>query len=863
MLHWLFDADWDESKHPRGQPDNPGKFGFGGGGAAAKETHPRAPAAYTRGDRVRVSGGPHAGAVGIIRTTLRGNEGTRHFVRFDKPSAGKVGEAFSPKQLVSQAYVRPPVRSEQQQMRNAFSHNRPEGSPISGHPGHGYSPHAKLRNGVIYTHDVHDATRALFEGRKVVLDQPKEVSTLLEHLGDVSARMIKMREHQGLSTKIPNFNLCNVSVAGTNLFCAESKGIPRTKMPQLDKNQTKAFLKSLKDEGVSITKEKEKASYLRATQDQLIGVKVADLATRLERGEAKNKRIVVSRDDYILDGHHHWAAIIGLDAINNRLGDKKMKIARVDMGIIELLKKAEKFSGPHVGVDDADLFDALDELDDDWIEELCDAAAPPRVHVQVLDPPRVQLAELVGDDWDESKHPRGHPGNVGQFYGGGGGGEGASKQASEHVAVEHNYGLVPGDVAKFHALRGQFARINNDLLGLVDKPDGPEAQAKINQLEGIVKEIQGLHADPGTPAGIGFPGGPRDVTIVGAGPGGLAAGYNGAMEGLDTLVVEANAIAGGQAKFSSRIENYGGFPIGITGARLTQDMFEQTTRMGAEAKLGTQVTSMTYDEKTGLKHLTLSNGEHVDSRTVILAGGVEFRRMSFPGSEGPGVIVADPKALAAVGAGGGICVIGGSNGAAQAALGCAQFAEHVYVLARSPIAKSMSKSQVEALRYHPKITVIESDSIAKLFRDEHGNPQIVETAKGRRLPVKAIGEFIGGLPNTKWVPTTIALDKRGKIKTNSDLETALPGVYAVGDIRAGGPGRVLGSAGEGQLALRQAHTYLTASADQQKPIADSAAAKDNTAMLALITRLADLDRANPWFGQTVEGVEPPAKRASS
>jgi thioredoxin reductase len=313
-----------------------------------------------------------------------------------------------------------------------------------------------------------------------------------------------------------------------------------------------------------------------------------------------------------------------------------------------------------------------------------------------------------------------------------------------------NYGLIPGDVAKFKQLKQDWAKVNNGLLAFVDKPDGPETREKLGQLEAIAKEMHGLHADPGTSAGIGFPGGPRDVTIVGAGPGGLAASINGAAEGLDTLVIEANAVAGGQAKFSSRIENFPGFPIGVTGEHLTQNMFEQAQRLGAEATLGARVTSMTYDEKTGLKHLTLSNGQQLDSRTVILAGGVEFRRMDFPGSEGTGVIIGDGKALAKAAAGGGACVIGGSNGAAQAALGCAQTSEHVYVLAHSPIAGTMSDYQIEALKSNSKITVIESDSIAKLFRDEHGNPQFVDTVKGQHLPVKAVGEFIGSVPDTKW-----------------------------------------------------------------------------------------------------------------
>ena len=124
---------------------------------------------------------------------------------------------------------------------------------------------------------------------------------------------------------------------------------------------------------------------------------------------------------------------------------------------------------------------------------------------------------------------------------------------------------------------------------------GLRSRAAIDKLESIVHEMHGLRADPGGPAGIGLPGGPRDVIIVGAGPGGLAASINGAAEGLDTLVVEANVVAGGQAKFSSRIENFPGFPIGVTGERLTQNMYEQAQRLGAEAKLGIRVTGMTYD----------------------------------------------------------------------------------------------------------------------------------------------------------------------------------------------------------------------------------------------------------------------------
>ncbi len=291
------DAEWDPEKHPRGQPENAGEFGPGGGRGVAKQ-----------------QSSPHRSA---------------------------------------------------------------QSSPV----GHGYSSAATIKDGKIYTSNVSDATRALYEGKDVVLDQPREVSILLDHLGQVTKHLIAMGD------KAPNFNLCNVSVAGSNLFCSESKGIPRVKMPQLDDEQTKKFRHYLEDKGFKIEKAEEETDHLRATQNELNGTKVAKVAQYLrDHPNEKADRIIVSRDNYILDGHHRWAAQIGLDAENNRLGDVKTRIARVDIGIIDLLKEAEKFThgAGHKGAQDA---------------------------------------------WNESEHPRGQPENAGEFAstGGGGGGGGQSK----------------------------------------------------------------------------------------------------------------------------------------------------------------------------------------------------------------------------------------------------------------------------------------------------------------------------------------------------------------------------------------------------------------------------------------------------
>jgi thioredoxin reductase len=334
----------------------------------------------------------------------------------------------------------------------------------------------------------------------------------------------------------------------------------------------------------------------------------------------------------------------------------------------------------------------------------------------------------------------------------------------------------------------------------------------------------------------------------------LSAGVNAAYEGLDTLMVEASLTAGGQAKFSSRIENYPGFPVGVTGARITQNMLTQATRLGAEMKLGTRVTGMSYDDKTGLKTLTFSNGEKVVSRSVIIAGGLEFVKMNFPGSEGPGVVIGDPKQLAEAGKGGTICVIGGSNGAAQAALGSAVTCDHVYILSRSPIDKGMSENQVTAVKSNPKVTIIQGE-IAKLNRDAKGNPVSMETKDGKTIAVNAVGVFVGQVPKTDWL--SVQKNDKGKISTTNDFkvksgegDAVIPGVFAVGDMRTEGAGRVLVAAGEGQQALRFAYNYL----DQQRIDYEESHPKKAYSANATIDDILAVDLEHPWFGQTIENV---------
>jgi hypothetical protein len=208
--------------------------------------------------------------------------------------------------------------------------------------GPGYSQSAKLKNGVIHTDNVYDAVLALTQDRPVELKQPKQISTLIKALGEVTKSMVEGGE------TAPSFDLCKVTVKGTNLFCADHKGIPRIQMPQMDDDQTKDFIKHLGLLGFESEKDTEKSANLRATQAQLDTAKVNKFFERIKKDkdfEGDDKRLVVSNDDYVLDGHHHWAAQIAADAIDNKLGDHKTRIWRVDTDIITLYKLAMKFTG--------------------------------------------------------------------------------------------------------------------------------------------------------------------------------------------------------------------------------------------------------------------------------------------------------------------------------------------------------------------------------------------------------------------------------------------------------------------------------------------------------------------------------------
>lgn len=360
------------------------------------------------------------------------------------------------------------------------------------------------------------------------------------------------------------------------------------------------------------------------------------------------------------------------------------------------------------------------------------------------------------------------------------------------------------DLEQVGTLKAQWSRLNDELFDYVDTdPNHPRAQELVRQQIDVMKQMHRLDADPGGHAGIGLPGGPRDVVIIGSGPGGMASAITAGADGLDTLIVESRDSAGGQSKFSSRVENYPGFPIGVSGNKLAADMQTQVARMGAEQKFGVSVTGMSYDPVTDLKTVTLSDGTRVEARTVVIAGGVEFKKAEFPVDNEKNVVYGDSSIVAHMGAGKEVLIAGGSNGAAQAALLAAKTAEHTTLVSRKPIEISMSDYQVSALRNHPKITVIEGVEIQGI---RNGKATL---NNGRTVGADATGIFFGGRSKTGFLPSEVKREaKTQKIITDHNLETEVPGVFAVGDMRHKGIARIGSSVGDGQMATAGIFQYF-------------------------------------------------------
>jgi len=316
-----------------------------------------------------------------------------------------------------------------------------------------------------------------------------------------------------------------------------------------------------------------------------------------------------------------------------------------------------------------------------------------------------------------------------------------------------------------------------------------------------------------------------DTIIVGGGPAGLAAAVYGASEGLRTLVVEREA-PGGQAGTSSRIENYLGFPNGVSGDELAMRALQQARRLGAELIVTRAVERIDPSTRT----VVLDGGEPLRTRTVILATGVAWRHLAIDGFDrlmGKGLYYGAARSEASNTQGQDIVLVGAGNSAGQAALFFASYANSVTLIVRGDdLAASMSHYLIEQVRAKPNVRVELRSEVTAIHGDAHLNAiDVADRARGTtaRRDCAALFIFIGADAETGWLPPQIARDTRGYVRTGVDarkagswsrqrdpylLETSVPGIFACGDVRASPVKRVAAAVGEGSMAIAFVHQFL-------------------------------------------------------
>jgi thioredoxin reductase (NADPH) len=300
-----------------------------------------------------------------------------------------------------------------------------------------------------------------------------------------------------------------------------------------------------------------------------------------------------------------------------------------------------------------------------------------------------------------------------------------------------------------------------------------------------------------------------DVVIIGAGPAGLAAAVYASSEGLRALVVERQNI-GGQAGSSSRIRNYLGFSRGLSGAELAQRAYQQAWVFGATFLVAREVMDLRVG---GDRHeVHISGGMDVDAASVVLAMGVSYRRLDVPGLtelEGSGVFYGSSPSEARQVTGGHVFVVGGANSAGQAAVHLARYARSVSLLSRSPLDKGMSAYLIREIRGKDNIAVRESTEIVGLAGEDRLEALTLRSPEGdETLPADALYILIGAQPRTEWLPPEIERDGRGFIVSGADYGTSVPGVFAIGDVRAGSVKRVASAVGEGSVVIQHVHHHL-------------------------------------------------------
>ena len=323
----------------------------------------------------------------------------------------------------------------------------------------------------------------------------------------------------------------------------------------------------------------------------------------------------------------------------------------------------------------------------------------------------------------------------------------------------------------------------------------------------------------------------RDLIVVGAGPAGLAAAVYGASEGLDVLVVESNA-PGGQAGASSKIENYLGFPTGISGEQLAGNAYTQAQKFGAQVLIAKNARGLGCERRPYM--LKFDREEKVPARTVVIATGAQYRKLpleNLANFEGVGIYYSATHLEAQSCGGQDVIVVGGGNSAGQSAVFLAQTARRVYLLVRSEsLAQTMSRYLIRRIEENPNITLLTNTEITSLAgndRLETVEWQNLQTGAVEHHSITAVFSMIGAVPNSDWLQGCVTCDQAGFIKTGTDLssedlerakwplpraphllETSLPGVFAVGDVRAGNVKRVASAVGEGSIAVSFVHNVL-------------------------------------------------------
>ncbi|UJA19943.1 FAD-dependent oxidoreductase [Thermoleophilia bacterium SCSIO 60948] len=321
--------------------------------------------------------------------------------------------------------------------------------------------------------------------------------------------------------------------------------------------------------------------------------------------------------------------------------------------------------------------------------------------------------------------------------------------------------------------------------------------------------------------GLGVPDATRashDLVVVGAGPAGLAAAVFGASEGLDTVVLDAVA-TGGQAGTTSRIENYPGFPTGISGGELAERAVIQAERFGALFAIPARASGL--DSSDGQHLIHLDDGSELLARTVVIATGMRYRKLGIDRLErleGPSIYYAATMVEARLCAGDPVVIVGGGNSAGQAAeFLCKHVPEVNLVVRESTLAENMSRYLSDRVERNPKVALMLSSEVRELEGEDALEGVVVEhtdSGERERIAARAMFVFIGGEPQTDWLRGEIALTERGYVATGSEVgrataqETSTEGVFAAGDVREGAVNRVASAVGEGTVAIRLVHSHL-------------------------------------------------------